>query len=105
MVHLGMANSRMKDFYDIWAICRFTNPNQHVLATAISNTFERRGTILTTEISPALTDEFSANAIKQKQWTAFVRRAGVTNRGKQTLKETVEEIRPFLMQALIESGY
>jgi len=101
MVHLGMANSRMKDFYDIWAICQFMNPDQEVLATAIANTFARRGTVLPTDTPLALTDEFSANAIKQKQWIAFVRRAAVANNARQTLQETVADIRPFLMRTLI----
>jgi len=100
MVHLGIANSRMKDFYDIWVIFKFMNPDQHMLATAIANTFERRAATLPTEIPLALTDEFSANSTKQKQWTAFVRRAGVSHSAKQTLQETVEDIRPLLMRAI-----
>jgi len=92
--------NRMKDFYDIWAICQFMNPDQKVLATAIANTFARRGTVLPTDTPLALTDEFSANAIKQKQWIAFVRRAAVAKNARQTLQETVADIRPFLMQTL-----
>jgi len=99
MVHLGMANSRMKDFYDIWAIFKYMNPDKQVLAAAIANTFERRGTMIPTDAPLALTEEFSANQSKQKQWMAFVRRAAVVSSAKKTLQETVEDIRPRSMRA------
>jgi len=95
------ADQKMKDFYDIWAICKFMNPNQNTLAAAIANTFERRGTSLPIEPPLALTDEFTANITKQKQWTAFVRRAAVANSARQTLQETVAEISPFLMHCTV----
>ena len=99
MVSLGFANSRMRDFYDIWVIQKFMHPDKTVLAQAVANTFNRRGTELPAEPPLALTDEFSADDAKQKQWEAFVRRAAVGNRAKRTLRETVDDIRPFLMQA------
>jgi len=100
MVSLGFANSRMKDFYDIWAIYRFMHPKPEVVAEAITNTFKRRGTTLPSAVPFALTDEFSEDVTKQKQWVAFVRRAGVGHHAPETLAETVEEIRPFLMDAI-----
>ncbi|TLS78288.1 nucleotidyl transferase AbiEii/AbiGii toxin family protein [Mariprofundus erugo] len=97
MVHLGFPNSRMKDFYDVWALTRFMKPDHDVLAQAIANTFRRRGTALPADIPVALTSEFSKDEMKQRQWTAFVRRAGVGSSARATLHETVEEIRPLLM--------
>jgi len=44
MTVLGIANSRMKDFYDIWALARGFAFEGAVLAQAIRRTFERRGT-------------------------------------------------------------
>jgi len=99
MVSLGFANSRMKDFYDIWVIWKSMSPDEDMVAKAVANTFRRRGTELPTEPPLALTDEFFTDGTKQKQWEAFVRRAGVENRAKGTLRETIEDIRPFLMQA------
>jgi len=97
MVSLGFANSRMKDFYDIWAIHKFMHPDSKMVAKAIVNTFKRRGTAFPTEVPLALTDTFSKDESKQKQWAAFVKRAGVGHRAAVTLHEIVEEIRPFLM--------
>lgn len=99
MVSLGFANSRMKDFYDIWSIQKFMNPDEEMVAKAVANTFNRRGTKLPVEPPLALTDKFSTDGTKQKQWEAFVRRAGVGNNANETLQETIEDIRPFLMQA------
>ena len=39
MVHLGIANSRMKDFYDIWVMARSFDFDGSVLKTAIERTF------------------------------------------------------------------
>ncbi len=100
MVSLGFVNSRMKDFYDIWAIQKFMNPDEELLAQAVANTFKRRGTELPVEVPLALTEEFSDDVSRQRQWIAFVRRAAVASSARSTLKETVEDIRPFLMKAV-----
>jgi predicted nucleotidyltransferase component of viral defense system len=100
MISLGFMNSRMKDFYDIWAIQKFMNPDEKVLAQAVTNTFNRRGTELPVEVPLALIEEFSADVSRQRQWEAFVHRAAVGNSARSTLKETVEDIRPFLMRSV-----
>ena len=47
-VSLGMQNSRMKDFYDLWALARHLEFDGDMLANAIRNTFDRRKTVLPT---------------------------------------------------------
>ncbi|WP_244564410.1 nucleotidyl transferase AbiEii/AbiGii toxin family protein [Rhizobium sullae] len=49
MVALDMLNSRMKDFFDLWAIAGAPAFEGEVLARAIQTTFERRETRLPTE--------------------------------------------------------
>ena len=68
MVKLGMLNSRMKDFYDIWLLSRQFDFRGAELAQAIRLTFERRSTELSSKI-----EAFSQPFIdaKQIQWTAF----------------------------------
>ncbi len=46
MVNLGLLNSRMKDFYDIWLLSRQFDFNGPELAEAISLTFARRDAAL-----------------------------------------------------------
>lgn len=74
MVVLGMANSRMKDYFDIWMLSRNFTFEGTVLREAILQTFARRQTILS-DIEPVgLSDEFSANDSKLRQWQGFVKR-------------------------------
>jgi hypothetical protein len=74
MARLGMANSRMKDFYDIWTLAwRFPFEGQ-VLAQAIEATFARRKTPLPSEPPVALTPDFGLDPAKQTQWLAFLRK-------------------------------
>ncbi|TAJ77474.1 MAG: nucleotidyl transferase AbiEii/AbiGii toxin family protein [Gallionellaceae bacterium] len=74
MVWLGIANSRMKDFYDIWIIMRRFPFEGQVLSTAIEATFTRRQTPLPNEAPLALTQVFANDAAKQTQWKAFLRK-------------------------------
>ncbi|MFG6447501.1 nucleotidyl transferase AbiEii/AbiGii toxin family protein [Roseateles sp. BYS180W] len=72
MVMLGQANSRMKDFFDLAVIARRTELNGATLAAAIAATFARRQTALPTERPLALTQQFSEDPAKLKQWQAFL---------------------------------
>ena len=71
MVKLGMLNSRMKDFYDIWLLSRQFDFDGTMLAEAIRLTFERRGTKLPMEVE-AFAEPFIE--AKQAQWAAFWKR-------------------------------
>lgn len=75
MVALGLANSRMKDFYDVWTLARTQLSDGPVLSRAIRATFERRKTSLPDSPPLALTAAFSQDSGKQTQWRAFMRRA------------------------------
>jgi hypothetical protein len=75
MVHLGMLNSRMKDFYDIRALSQQFDFDGGTLSAAIGATFQRRKTPLPSTVPLALTPEFSGSPVKQAQWAAFVRRS------------------------------
>lgn len=75
LVTLGIANSRMKDYYDIWALARDFEFDGETLTAAIRATFQRRRTALPADIPLGLSDEFAADTGKQTQWRAFVRRS------------------------------
>jgi hypothetical protein len=73
MVVLGMANSRMKDYYDVWMlVTRFDLETQR-LSRAIQATFARRDTVVPSEIPLGLTTAFAQDPGKQRQWQAFAR--------------------------------
>ncbi len=94
MVGLGRANSRMKDFYDIWILSRSFSFDDDRLAQAIDATFARRETAIPTELPDALTPAFAADEQKQQQWRAFVEGLSISP-GK--LDDVVEELSVFLM--------
>ena len=69
---LGIANSRMKDLFDLWILSRHTEFNGDILRRAIRATFVRRKTTLPADIPFGLTDEFAQDTQKQTQWQAFL---------------------------------
>jgi len=76
LVKLGMANTRMKDSYDLWRLSHDFNFDG--LTDAIKSTFKRRRTEVPSDTPLALTDEFSRDPQKAKQWQAFLKRAVLT---------------------------
>jgi len=99
MVVLGMANSRMKDFYDLWTLAMRFPFEGRVLTDAVRATFTRRRTPLPTDEPLALTDVFAGDAAKQVQWKAFVRR-GRLRPDDPGLPAVVEALRGFLLPLL-----
>ncbi len=75
MVRLGLANSRMKDFYDVWLLSRLFEFEGGTLCQAVRNTFERRSTPLPDGLPFAFSDDFRRDTQKQTQWRAFVRKS------------------------------
>lgn len=71
MVTLGIANGRMKDFYDLWAIPRACAIAPDALDAAIAATFERRGTPIPSERPPGLSPAMAEDRTKQRQWGAY----------------------------------
>ena len=98
MVALGILNSRMKDFYDIWHLACHDAFDGPMLTEAVRATFERRGTSLPNVAPLALTDEFAADMGKQTQWRAFVRRGRLSD--EAPLAEVVNVLRAFLLPVL-----
>lgn len=99
LVKLGMINTRMKDFYDLWLLSRQFDFDGEALTETIRTTFARRGTAL--RASPtAFTPAFHAE--KQPQWRAFLSRTGLTG-APETLKEAIAPIEEFLIP-IAEAG-
>jgi predicted nucleotidyltransferase component of viral defense system len=71
MVKLGILNSRMKDFYDIWVLSCTFNFKGEILAEAIEKTFEKRNTPV--NLDAALFDtSFGRDGDKNVQWRGFI---------------------------------
>jgi len=77
MVSKGLANSRLKDYYDIWLLSTVHAHDGAELSAALGATFSHRGTTMPTGTPPALTDVFHASAETQARWQAFVTGKGI----------------------------
>lgn len=98
MVMLGRANSRMKDFYDIWILARSERMDHERLARATAATFAQRNTAIPSEPPDALTQAFAADERKQKEWAGFVHNNLMGGEGSDlTLANIIVELTPFLM--------
>lgn len=103
LTSLGMLNSRMKDYFDLWILAKHSDFDGSVLSRAVASTFERRRTSMPDNIPIGLTDEFIQDAQKEKQWEAFLRKNALE---KTPLATVVGELREFLLPVLsaIASG-
>jgi len=102
LVSLGIANTRMKDFYDLWHLGREFEFDGDSLARAIGATFERRRTPIPGDPPLALTADFHEDAAKQTQWRAFLRRGAVAD--VVELRSVLDLIRSFLMPPAAAAG-
>lgn len=73
MVVLGMANSRMKDYYDVWMLTGAFEIDPERLRRAVAATFARRTTVIPAEVPDGLSEAFATDPGKQRQWDAFAR--------------------------------
>ena len=98
---LGIANSRMKDYFDLRALAREGAIDPLILSQAIRATFERRRTPLPVGMLLGLDDQFARDKVKQVQWNAFFAK----NRLKgPTLDVVVREVRAFLEVPLSQAS-
>jgi predicted nucleotidyltransferase component of viral defense system len=103
MVKLGILNSRMKDYYDLWVLAREFEFNGETLSAAIRATFRRRKTALAGEVPLALTAGFSGDPTKRRQWQAFVRK-GRFKLVEKDLEKVVLAVSEFVMPAAITAS-
>ena len=98
VAELGVANSRLKDFYDLWVISRTFELRQAALVEAVQRTFERRGTTLPSDIPVGLTDEFAE--AWAAQWRAFLSRDRMAE-APDAFAVTIADLRVFLMPLVV----
>lgn len=93
MTALGMANSRMKDFYDVWQLIDYFEFDGKVVQDAIEKTFANRNTTLPQEDHIIFSDAFVES--KTVQWNAFIRKLKIENTTE--MSEILNAIKDFLL--------
>lgn len=96
MVSLGIANSRLKDFYDLWYLAMNFEFDGEILSQAMKATFSRRRTDLPKLKPIAFTEEFFEDKNKVKQWQAFLNKTKLVII-PQTFQEIIALLQDFLM--------
>ena len=94
MVKLAMANSQMKDFYDVYTLSISHNFQGRRLRKAIESTFQKRKTPMP-DNTLVFRAEFYENKERQKQRTAFLRKLCLHD-VNQELNEIMKRIIKFL---------
>lgn len=97
MEFLGLRNSRMKDYFDIYALLREGKTDSAWLARAIAATFARRRTGLPQDMPQGLSGEFASDSTKQTQWRQFLSKNRLE---APALDEVIAEIRAFITEPL-----
>jgi hypothetical protein len=66
----------MKDYDELWMLMEQFQFSEAVPVEAVRRTFQSRSTVLSKGISVGLSEEFSLDAVKITQWSAFTRKLG-----------------------------
>ena len=103
LVTLGIGNSRMKDFFDIWYLARHFEFEEATLAAAIRATFARRQIPLPFETPVALTATFADDPTKAAQWRAFVARSRLIS-ATPSLSAVIAVLAAFVKPVLTDQG-
>lgn len=97
IVSLGFANSRYKDFYDIYVLAKKYNFEGTKLKNAIVETFKHRKTRF--DNIAAFNSDFIEDATRQKRWDAFIKKKKALVR--IDFKETIVLVKALLMPITI----
>lgn len=93
MVKLGLANSRMKDFWDLQYLIEEFEFEGEILQQALRRTFENRSTNFPKEIPMALTEKFVSDRDAAKNWQAFIKRNSIKR--ASDFSETIKNLANF----------
>ncbi len=98
---LGMTNSRLKDYLDLWVLLDKETLDANTLALAIATTFARRGMPVPTAVPIGLTDEFANDPSRQDIWLAFLKKNQLA---VMPLSGVVATLRTKLAPTLIQAA-
>lgn len=94
MMNLGIINSRMKDFYDIWLLIQQFDFHSGSIEQAIRKTFKNRKTTITSPIG--LFERIKSEKEKDIQWKAFIRKSGL-HTVPDELGDIIHQISSFMI--------
>lgn len=102
-VTLGIANSRMKDYFDFWFLGKHFDFDGQELADSLHATLKRRGKDIPTETPIGFTEAFAKDASRLAVWKAFWKKSVKTDPAL-TLEEVVSFAASFLVPPAVAAG-
>ena len=93
MIYLANANSRMKDFYDIFSLSQKCDFKGKTLSAAIKETIVRRNTPVS-DSPTVFSKAFAEDKNKAVQWNAFKKR--INSKIDLSFYEVIDSIKEFL---------
>ncbi len=99
IVRWGLANTRMKDFYDIWLLIQQFDMDREELQSIIRQVLKNRWTVIE-GMPQAFSESFYANPTKKEKWDAFLK--SISHEPVQ-LEKVIGDLREFFKD-LISSG-
>jgi hypothetical protein len=99
MIKLGIVNSRMKDFYDIWIMTRQFNFEGKALIQAIRKTFKKRKTDLPISAPLFLPQMYDKGSQNNLRWKAFLKAEQIRNTPPE-LSDVAKAIEIFLIKPI-----
>lgn len=103
VLSLGILNSRMKDYFDLWFLSKNFAFDGAQLAASIQSTCARRGHVLYPSAPVGLTEEFWNDASRQAVWNAFWKKS-VRIDPKLSLQEVVTFTAEFLLPPMLAAA-
>ncbi|MDP1573766.1 MAG: nucleotidyl transferase AbiEii/AbiGii toxin family protein [Coxiellaceae bacterium] len=98
----GAANSRVKDYLDLFVIFEREQLDPRLLQKAITATFARRGSVISKTPLIGLTDDFANNPLKQTMWSAFLRKNKLSDKSFPAVVKTLRgKLQPILDVAIV----
>lgn len=99
MITLGMTNSRLKDYYDIWRMLETTQFDMSRIMAALTATFNRRGTNMPSEKPDGLSREFAD--LRADAWERLPKRFELED-DLPPMGDVIQRISAFLMPAVAD---
>jgi predicted nucleotidyltransferase component of viral defense system len=100
MIEIGLANSRMKDYHDIWMLARTLEFDGQDLADAMRATFRRRDTELPAATPAELTREYTGQPETSRMWGTYRKEfSASTSDLPEDLQAVADAIALFVMPA------
>jgi predicted nucleotidyltransferase component of viral defense system len=91
LVALGLANGRMKDFYDLWILPKTMSVDEGRLLTAVRATFARRQTPVPVERPRGLSEAMASDPLARQRWQAYLASMGLPEAAFEVVLDEIWE--------------